>query len=366
MRPQDVFGAAPDSFKASVALALHRIEVEEKPGRRISVRLAICIAFAVLLLAGVVYAAAVDWKLFDFYKNRYGVEISQEAQDAIQKNDVRRTFAVGDMIITLQEAVADGQYLYLSAKAETKEPGTAYIMGIDWPTDNISIAGKYDYDNPRSYLTAAMEDNKRLISLDIRSEVVGADGMSGSIDCVMQEDGSIHYMEAMEMPTDADSIEIILTAYFREWTVQEDPTASEFIHNEIRFTLPITPPSEQVTIDLKGIPFPGTAALMDSVRLTVTPLSCYYEIAYTVIALEDKLLTAHTRNVLDFQFEDEAGEAFPIGLTMSGGKMSDDDVHYVQSSSIRIAELPKTLTLRPSESWGAKPDEALTLTIPGK
>lgn len=365
MRPQDVFGAAPDSFKASVALALLQIE-EERQIKRVSLRLVLCILLALLLLGGVVYAAANDWKLFDFYKNRYDVEISQEAQEAIQKNDVMQTFMVGDVIITLQEAVADGQYLYLSAKAETEKPDIAYIMGIEGPSDNISIAGQYDYDNPRSFLTAAMQDNRRLISMDIRSEVVGSDGMSGSIDCVMQADGSIHYMEAMEFPTDAESIEIILSGYYREWTVQEDPVASESKHNEIRFTLPITPPSEQVIIDLQGIPFPGTAALMDSIQLTVTPLSCYYEIAYTVQDLDDKLLTAHSRNVLDFQLVDEAGEPFPMGLTMGGGKTSQDDVHFTQFGSIRIKELPKTLTLKPTESWGAKPDEAHTLTIPGK
>ena len=74
---------------------------------------------------------------------------------------------VGDVIFTVQEAIADGRYLYLSVKAEPAEADSAYLMGImDMPTDWMAVDGKYEKENQRSYKRAAMEDGKRLISAE--------------------------------------------------------------------------------------------------------------------------------------------------------------------------------------------------------
>ncbi len=364
MRPQDAFGAAPDSFKASVASALHRIEREnEHPARRVSFRLAICVGLAMLLLAGVVYAAANDWKLFDFYRDRFGMEISQEAQDAISQNNVSQQFTVGDVVVTLHEAVADGHYLYLSAKAEMREPGTAYLMGMsDTPTDYPAFDGQYPgRENRKSFLTLAGEEGKRLVSVDLHTFVTGAESISGICDSVIQADGTLHFMTALEYPTDADSIQVELTAYMREWSLEDDQYGEETLHKMLRFPIAVTPPNRQVTIDLEGAPFPGTAALMESITFTITPLSCYYEINFTVADADDKLLMAHTRNVLDFVFMDEAGERVGVGLTTGDDRRTPDDTHCVQSGSLRLTALPDTLTLRPTNDWGGAPDDVMVL-----
>lgn len=371
MKPQDAYGAAPEEFKASITSALRRIE-EEKPVKKQSLRLAVCIAAALLLLAGVVYAAANDWKLFNFYNERYGIDISEEAQNAIGQNHMGQRMEVGDVIFTVQEAIADGRYLYLTVKAESKDANSAYLMGImDSPSDWMTFDGKYEYEkeNRRSYKRAALEDGKRLISAETWANVIGHEGNGGFGDSVVLSDGSLRVMIGQELPIDPGetAIEVELKAYVREWMVGEE--GEEYVpgnlqDKSIRFTLPVTPPVEQVSIDVGGKLLPGTAAEIDRVWLLVTPLSCYYKIKYTVIETEDKLLAAHSRNVLWFELLDEQGEALPMGLSLSGSIASEDDVHYAQESSVRLTKLPQTLTIRPDESWGAGPDDMLVLTIP--
>jgi len=369
MRPQDAYGAAPERFKASISSALRQIE-EEKPVKRPNVRLAICVVLALLIAAGGVYAAANDWKLFDFYTKRYGVDVSEGAQDALKQNEMGQRIEAGDVIFTVQEAVADGRYLYLTAKAEPKVASSAYLMGLgDSPADWMAIDGNYDTENGRSYQRAAREDQKRLIRAELGTNVIGHENGGGMGDTVTLADGSLRIIMAMELPTapEETAIEVELTAYALEWMLageDEDVSAGELQKEAIRFTLPVTPPIAQFSIDVGGQPFPGTAALIDHCSFLVTPLSCYYEVAYTVVELEDKLLTAHSRNVLRFELRDAQGESLPIGLSFSGGLNSEDDTHFVMQGSTRLEKLPQTLILMPSEDWGAEPEDVLMFTIP--
>ncbi|MCL1796432.1 MAG: DUF4179 domain-containing protein [Clostridia bacterium] len=335
-----------------------------------NVRLAVCVALVLLIAAGGVYAAVNDWKLFDFYTRRFGVDISEGAQDALKQNVMGQRIEVGDVILTVQEAVADGRYLYLSAKAEPKVMNSAYLMGMgDSPADWMAIDGNYDTENRRSYQSAAREDQKRLIRAELGTNVIGHANGGGMGDTVTLADGSLRIIMAMELPTapEETAIEAELTAYALEWVLgegDEDISAMELQKKAIRVTLPITPPIAQFNIDAGGRPFPGTAALIDHCSFLVTPLSCYYEVAYTVVELEDKLLTAHSRNVLRFELRDDQGAPLPLGLALSGGISSEDDTHFVMQGSTRLEKLPQTLTLMPSKDWGAGPEDVLVLTIP--
>lgn len=369
MRPQDAYGAAPERFKASITSALQRLE-EGKPVKKLNVRLALCVAMALLLAAGGVYAAANDWKLFDFYTKRYGLEISHGTQDALKQSEMGQRMEVGDVIFTVQEMVADGRYLYLSAKAEPKAANSAYLMGLgDSPTDWMAIDGEYDMENVRSYQRAAREENKRLIRAELGTSVTGHEDGGGMGDTVTLADGSLRIIMAMELPTapEETAIEVEITANALEWMLgeeEEEISAGEIQRETIRVTLPITPPIAQFTIDVGGQLFPGTAARIDRCSFLVTPLSCYYEIAYTIVEMEDKLLTAHSRHVLHFELRDAQGEALPIGLPLTGSIGSEDDVHYVLQGSVSLKERPQTLLLVPNEDWGAEPEDVLVLTIP--
>ncbi|MCL1854146.1 MAG: DUF4179 domain-containing protein [Clostridia bacterium] len=338
--------------------------------KRRNVRLAVCVVLALLITAGGVYAAVNDWKLFEFYTRRFGVDISGGAQDALKQNVMGQRIVAGDVIFTVQEAVADGRYLYLSAKAEPKVLNSAYLMGLgDSPADWMAIDGNYDTENRRSYQRAAREDQKRLIRAELGTNVIGHENGGGMGDTVTLSDGSLRIVMAMELPAapEETAIEVELTAYVLEWMLgegDEDISAMELQNETIRVTLPITPPIAQFSIDVGGQPFPGTAALINRCSFLVTPLSCYYEVAYTVVELEDKLLTAHSRNVLRFELLDAQGEPLPLGLSFSGGISSEDHVHFVMHGSTRLEKLPQTLSLVPSEDWGAGPEDVLMLTIP--
>ena len=369
MKPQDAYGTAPESFTSSVASALRRIK-EEGPVKKLNLRLAVCVAAALVLIAGVVYAAVNEWKLFDFYKARYGIDISEEAQGAIKQNDMGQRIEAGGVVFTVQEAIADGRHLYLTAKAELRETDTAYLMGaMDSPADWMVTDGNYEKENRRSYKRAAMEDGKRLITAEAWARAAEHDDNGGFGDSIMLADGSLRIINGVDLPLDPEEtvleIELRVTVY--EWLPDEtgeDYRPSDFISEILRFTLPVTPAAEQVTIDLGGQPFPGTAALLDRCSFWVTPLSCYYKIEYTVVETEDKLLTAHSRNVLWFELLDEQGEPLPMGLTLSRSTHSDDDVHYTQEGSVRLEKLPETLTIRPDESWGGGSEDVVVLVIP--
>jgi len=67
-----------------------------------------------------------------------------------------------------------------------------------------------------------------------------------------------------------------------------------------------------------------------------------HSVEYTVIETDNKLLAAHTRKVLWFELLDDQGEPLPMGLSLSGSINSEDDVYYVQESSVRLAKLPRT------------------------
>jgi len=369
MKPQDAYGAAPESFKASIASALRRLK-EEKQVKRINLRLAICMAAALLLIAGVVYAAVHEWKLFDFYQLRYGIDISEEAQNAIKLNSMGQHMELGGVTFTVQEAIADGVYLYLSVKAEANEADSAYLMGIgELPGDWMVSNGMYDRENRRSYKRAAQEDGRSLLTAEARARAAGRDDYGGFGDSVMLADGSLRIINGVSLPLEPEdtAVEVELMVTVCEWLLDEAEEAfspSDIISGILRFTLPAIPPSEQVIIELGGQLMPGTAASLDRCSFRVTPLSCYYTIEYSIVEMEDRLLMAHSRNVLWFDILDEQGAPFPEGLTLGGGIHSDDDIHYVQAGSIRLEQLPRTITVSPCESWGGGPEEFMVLSVP--
>jgi len=276
----------------------------------------------------------------------------------------------GGVVFTVQEAIADGRHLYLTVKAELRKAGDAYLMGIgDSPSDWMLTDGKYERATRRSYKRAALEDGKRLVTAEVWASVAGHDDNGGFGDCVTLQDGSLRIINGVELPLDPEeeTIEVELKVTVYEWLLDEtgeDYRPSDFMRETLHFILPVTPATEQVTVDLGGQPFPGTAVLLDRCSFWVTPLSCYYKIEYTVVEAEDKLLTAHSRNVHWFDLLDQRDEPLPMGLSLSRSTRSDDDVHYTQEGSVRLEKLPETLTIRPDESWGGKPQDVIVLAIP--
>ncbi len=365
MNARDAFGTAPDSFKARIASTLETIE-EEKTMKRISLRVALCAAAVLLLLAGVVYAAANDWKLFDFYKQRYGMELSGEAQTALKQSEVNQTVEVGDLVFTVREAIADGRYLYITGTARHKTPDTAYLMDMmTGPADWMVVNGDYSPENKRSYKTAAIEDGRRLYSVEMNATAIGHEDVGGMGDAVMAADGSVSIMMGSEIATDDETLQVSIRCFSTEWVRDGDTFApGERSEKTVDLTVPVTQ-GDKRTIEVDKM-MPGTAAQIDRIELSLTPLACYYAIHYTIVENEDKLLTAHSRHVLWMEFADMTGAILPIGASLGGTIESDDDAHYVASGSVTLGAYPDKLILRPGDGWGGGPDDLLVLDIPAK
>ena len=335
---KNTFGPTPESFKYRVGDAL-RLAKEDNKMKRTGLRMALVIAATLVLLTGVVYAAATDWKLLDFFKS-YGKDLTTDAQAII--SDIQKNYEVDGLNFTVQEAIADGKFLYLTMKVSPKEGENPLLLGIDiMPGDPVY---RSDAGETRTYTEIAQAENRPIRHVFMNLEAQGYS--TNSFDYVTQSDGSLLFILSGEFPATGDAIEATLTLGTYTWNLDGSMVPDSDVRTTYPISLPVSKPLAVATYPGSKTPVEGTAALLDSVDFTLTPLTLHYEIHYTLDEKKPAELQAFLKDGLIFEFLNEKGTAVDGGLTRQGSTDSEDGVHFIQLGSLNLSALPETVTLR--------------------
>lgn len=326
---ENAFGAAPDSFKRRVDMALLDIQ-EEKEMKRNSVRVVLITALVLIALMGIAYATVTRLGMVDFFAQYIGEEVSEETLKAITFEEPLATADLGEMTFEVTGAVADGRYVYVTSLFTPK-------------TDDMIIMnnGEEIKDYPPERL-----DGKRLFFTG--TEVYVASMRTNTYNHIGKE-GLVASMNSLEYKTDADELKIMVVA----WTVEIDtafPDAEgpgEYIPGTqvkqvLNFTIPVTRAVETRTLR-EPLYFPKIGVTLDSLTLIRTPITTYYDATYIFDA--DSRFSEEKRFSLLIVFSGEDDIFIQSGPAWHYEAKRTQKNRYTTSGSLSLTPLPDTLTV---------------------
>ncbi len=343
---KNAFGKAPESFKNRVAYTLTHME-EERKVKKFSLRLVLIAGIVLILMAGVVYAASTEWRLFNFFSGMYGRTPGDELQKAIEGNNIARSYETEKLTVDLTEAIADGKYMYLTAVIKPKPGQKLLLLPMDaMPDDSVAmwtgrpgVVSKPE-DKNRTFLQLAKEEGKKLVAVNLWYQ--SGDISNDLADFIQLPDGGVSFVVGGTMVTDASKLPVSLIMTEQELTEEGEYLADTQTKETFAFDLAVTPPITQKTVTGNQIKVQNAGASIDRVQLTLTPLTLHYEIYFTKV---DGSVPAY-ENTLWFRFLGEDGVEIPGGLSLTGGLESKDDVHFVQTGSLLLQNMPYSICLQ--------------------
>ncbi len=365
---KNAFGKAPESFKGRIAFTLSTVK-EEPRMKKFSIRLVLIAAILLLLMAGVVYAASTEWKTLDFLTEWFKREPAAKLQEAMLKNDIRQTFEVGDFLVTLEEAVADDRFLYISANVHMKNGEEAYFlpMNIAYSKKVCDVIGSHLFmmrsirsdpadgefkeaqriytdkppvsDDQRTLRKAAEEEGKRLISVSLW--VKYGETYNDITSFTVLPDGSISFVLGSSIFTEEKTLDVELN-----FSAHEVDIAGLYEKDNVSKTVPlkldVTPTLEKKTVDLTGCVVEKGNVQADRVEFELTPITLHYRLYFTA----DPDYRKKTGYHFYFYFLNEKEGYISSGLTLRTFVEALDDTHFVQIGSLMRDKIPGTLILR--------------------
>jgi hypothetical protein len=365
---KNAFGKAPESFKSRITFTLSQVKEEPKM-KKLSIRLVLIAALLLLLMAGAVYAASTEWKILDFVTGWYYRAPTANLQVAMRENDIRQTFEAGDFEVTLEEAIADGRYLYISANARIKNGEEVYFLPMNIapgqrvcdvigsplyimrsPRDDPMYGQFKDAekmftedppvsDDTRTLHEAAIEDGKRLISASMW--VKCGDTYNEITSFTALPDGGISFVLGSTTFTEEKTLDAEL--YF---TAREVDLAGVYEKDTLSKTIPleltVTPIIEKKEVDVSGYTIEKGNIQADRVEFELTPLTLHYRLYFTA----DHDFRKGSGNPFYFMFLSEKEKLILPGLTIRTFIEAVDETHFVQIGSLLLDKIPETLILQ--------------------
>ena len=368
---ENAFGKAPDSFKNRVASALVHMEEEQKM-KRFTVRMIVIAAIVLILMAGVVYAASTEWKILNFATGWYHKAPVTNLQKAIIENDVRQTFQAGDYEVTVEEAIADGRFMYISANVRIKSGSGAYFLPMRMtPYKTVGeTMGRHFYimrpsiqypleqgfqepntmftedapvsEDSRALWKAAEEDGKRLLSATLWVSWEGRNNEITSF--TVLPDGSVSFVLGSEIHSDAKVLNATLQ-FVAEEVSPQNLKKTERVSHTLPLEVPVSSAMETRQADVAGITLEGTDITFERLEFYLTPLTLHYELQFTSAADFKK-----SKSYLVFLFFNEKDKMIMPGMTIRIYTKKLGENKYVQIGSLSLDRIPETLFLKGHEA----------------
>ena len=363
---QNAFGKAPDSFKNRVASTLVHME-EEKKVKKFSIRLIAIAAILLILMAGAVYAATTEWGILNFVSGWYHKAPVANLQKAIVDHDIKHSYQAGEFELTVEEAIADGKFVYLSANIRMKDDAGVIFLPMHLsPYKAVSqIVGRHFYiigsskyypqgeefqepetmlseDEPvsqdnRSLRNAAAEDGKQLISAALWVE--WKEKSNGITSFTVLPDGSVSFVLGSEAQTDENSLDITLHFYAQDVS-PKNLKKTKLISYSVPLTVPVSTVMETMQVDVTGKTLKGTDIELERLDFYLTPLTLHYELQFTS-AKDYKELKPFI-----FHFFNENEKMIMPGSTINIYTKRLDDTHFVQIGSLALDKIPHQFSLK--------------------
>ena len=334
MNPTDkelkaMFGQTPDSFTAAMERAIagekhaHDAPAPRRLNRLWSIVLVVVLALALTTGA---YAAAVRLGFIDLMKNGAFSYIPQSALDVLQATEVR-SWEVGPLTVTFNEAIADGQLVFVACQAQVTDGSDALLCGWDMDgftpdvlkqklglEDEWLVDAAQHYGGPVYAVETWLEMDESLL-----------DGEQMMVDPYWGSDGSIlsAYMVDTDPELIGDTVEAAMRVRVSRMEISDVQKNAEVIRSNREIVerweevfpleLPVTGVIETKTYkpvgdgDLGGV-------TVEHVYVERTPVGLY---TYTTLRLADE--TSNEDRRFSIRFLTAEDERFPYsGLYQSG------------------------------------------------
>jgi len=324
-----------------------------------------------ILMAGVVYAATTEWKILNFVSGWYHKAPVANLQKAIIDNDIRQTYRAGDFEVTVEEAIADGKFVYVNANVHMKDDEEVIFLPMNLsPYRAISqTVGRHfyiirssnyypdagDFQEPEAMITeddtvsqdnrslqnAAAGDGKRLISATLWVEREGKNNWITSF--TVLPNGSVSFVLGSEVHTNEKALN--LTLHFEAEDVSpKNLRKTKLITYSAPLTVPISKIMETKQADITGKVLQGTDIELERLDFYLTPLALHYELQF-ISAKDYKKI----KPKFVFHFFNEKGKMIMPGTTINTYTKKLNDTHFVQIGSLALDKIPDIFSLKGHE-----------------
>lgn len=360
---KDMYGSTPDSFKRSITEALEKTEVKQPMKKRISMRTVLVTALLVLLMGAVALAAAMQWKLQDFFTQNWGTFIPKAGIEALEQSE-SKTYTLGRVKFTLQESIADGQLIYLSTHVESLDENVIlYPMAggdISLPLPD-SILELYDLEKGTTIYRAAQEKQLKVYGVSVYPQPVDDSVNTGSemVEDHYQPDGSLVLINQLSLETDSHEQIIGYNYNFQELfpTPAEDAPDTRLSETDI-LTLPVQQALAVRTFTPKDEPIPINDGVIQSVTFTQKATGVYVTMQLNIGGEcdHDALYETYYNQI---SILDDEGNHYPIGISLSGALNSDNYPDVVFMWMISLDSMPDHINIK---VWDDAQETIHTLT----
>lgn len=316
------FGSAPDPFKARVAGALQTVQEDTKVKKH-GIRLALVLALLAVVLVGGAIAAVSNYGMLDFLRTWPQVDMSPEGIEALRQDGPIAQADIGDMRVSITEAVADGRSVYATVLITPQLPGDVYLWGdggVQWHRETTD-----ETQRVQTYLT---------ITLD------GKPVEYPWHEFMLQKDGTLAYMIVEDYRTDGDTVALEVGVAYEavdvRGEVMDGPSGKGTLAAQIQAVGALE--ERHLTLD-KAVD--GLPVRVEEVVLLRTPMAVYYEVWYVV--------EGEIEGYLDFEFfrEMEYGEEMLFyGASLRTSQEELGDGRWVQRGSLNLDKMPEALGVR--------------------
>ncbi len=342
------FPDAPESFDQAILRAL-REGRSARPARRIGRRLLIA-ACLLLLLSAVCYAVVKGLGILDLLRDRGGVRPAGSAAQLVQSLLEQEGGRFDGARLTVEEALTDGRQLYFTARFALEKPGGAVLLG-----DGESASGKAE-EGGKTFAQLAKKAGCPLLRAEITNIQIGGEDVEDieGVDMVRDGDGLVYAFRVPCSVSGGARLQLTLFAALTDVLDQgEDRTQRRELTAQVRATSRATAYTWDGPLTLSGF-----GCEVRSVRLTLTPVATYADIAYAPLP---GATHAQLQGIADMRLRlaGEDGRAFESGL--GGSTDYEGEVHLQHEILPALAAPPDALLLGPWDDGEEKFYESVRL-----
>jgi len=224
------FRDEPERCHQALMDAARSVREEKETMRRTPIRTLVIAAVVVLAMLTTAFAAGEIFGWTDYFANR-GIHTTPSMQDAMQMEP--RTYNLGPVKFTVQEAVSDNRFALVSTKIAPADGSTALMT--QFADDTIGAYG----DRSRTLMRAlGVEDKKMLcnevaamksiplytvrVAIEVEESLSGGEGME---DIMWDAQANVTYLSQHSLNPAAVGAELPVTLFMR--VAQIDPVTGE-------------------------------------------------------------------------------------------------------------------------------------------
>lgn len=343
---KNAFGEADSGFIDNVYRTLADIQKREEKNtvKKASFKLIIIVTVLGILVTGTALAMSNAWGIIDFLSGRRAdVEVLPDADKVVQTDLLQNGGELEIAHFLAREAFYDGKYIYIVIEVTPTKP-EYLLLGLDaMLSDHIRNMGPL-FDGQSDTIGEYAAANKKT---PIHTSVT-LNGISYSIDFLLESDGKLIYMLNAAFSSDKAQLPLVLTCVAAPF-VGEKINRDAILSDSLTVTLQNNETSESV-VSLHSVEYADCGVRVDKVTLTKSPMAIYAEIEFTVI---DQEKYSETDGGLWFEFIDENGNILPVGAVSGSIEPTDETgTRLLQKESLRASEtLPDEVILRGYNAW---------------